>query len=222
MNTSNISPKQTPQGSSDCNKANTFAYRVGSGIYLNITNRCNNNCEFCIRRNGEGAYGSESLWLEHEPGIDEILDAVEKVYFPECTEFVYCGYGEPTYRLCDLLISAALLKKKYALPVRLNTNGLANLLYKTDTTPVLRKYIDTVSISLNAANAEEYNNVCHPKYGLDAFPAIIEYARGCVRAGIPNVLFSVVEGTIPESDIAKCREIAENVGAKLRIRKYIG
>lgn len=106
--------------------------------------------------------------------------------------------------------------------MRLNTNGLANLLYKTGTTPVLRKYIDTVSISLNAANAEEYNDVCHPKYGLDAFPAIIEYARGCVRAGIPNVLFSVVEGTIPESDIAKCREIAENVGAKLRIRKYIG
>ncbi len=222
MNTSNISPKKTQNDCFACNKANTFAYRVGNGIYLNITNRCNNNCEFCIRRNGEGAYGSESLWLEHEPSIDEILDAVGKIYFPECTEFVYCGYGEPTYRLCDLLISAALLKQKYALPIRLNTNGLADLLYKTDTTLVLRKYIDTVSISLNAADAEEYNAVCHPKYGPGAFPAIIEYARGCVRAGIPNVVFSVVEGTIPESDIAKCREIADSVGAKLRIREYVG
>ena len=49
-------------------KKNTvFTYKVGRGVYINLTNRCTNRCDFCIRQNGDGVYGSDTLWLEREP-----------------------------------------------------------------------------------------------------------------------------------------------------------
>ena len=53
-------------------RAMTITYEVENGLYINMTNRCSNSCEFCIRKNGDGAYGSDSLWLEHEPSVSEI------------------------------------------------------------------------------------------------------------------------------------------------------
>ena len=75
-------------------KGMCIAYEVADGLYLNITNRCSNRCDFCIRNNGDGAYGSDSLWLEREPTVSEILDAVFSHDLTSYSEIVFCGYGE--------------------------------------------------------------------------------------------------------------------------------
>ena len=92
-------------------KSMTVSYEVGSGLYLNITNRCSNRCEFCIRNNGDGAYGSDSLWLEREPSVKEILESVFSRELSRYSEIVFCGYGEPTYRLADAVTVAKEIKK---------------------------------------------------------------------------------------------------------------
>lgn len=50
----------------------TITYPVKTGIYVNMTNRCPCACTFCLRHNGEGVYGSDSLWLEREPTVQEV------------------------------------------------------------------------------------------------------------------------------------------------------
>ena len=42
-------------------------------------------------------------------------------------ELVFCGYGEPTCAIDNLVASAKYAKEKYGLSIRVNTNGLANL-----------------------------------------------------------------------------------------------
>lgn len=221
MNTSNILPKTTLK---DCSiskiRANTYAYRVDNSIYLNITNRCTNDCVFCLRNNSSDAYGSDPLWLEKEPSAFEVIDAINSIYFPECESFVFCGYGEPTCRLDCLLQVASLLKNKYTLPIRLNTNGQSELINGCDSTKRLFGIIDKVSISLNAPNAKCYDSICKSVFGETAFNAIISFGKNCV-GNIPDVVFSIVEETISPDDIAKCKEIVEEIGAKIRIRKFI-
>ena len=147
----------------------TITYEVGTALYVNITNRCSNRCEFCIRNNGDGAYGSNSLWLEKEPTREEILESITARDLGKYTELVFCGYGEPTERLEDMIYVAKQIKAQYAIPVRVNTNGQSSLLYGKDTTPMYAGAFDTVSISLNAPNAEEYDRVCHSTFGLAAW-----------------------------------------------------
>ena len=50
----------------------TITYQVKNSIYVNLTNRCPCACTFCLRNNGQGVYGSDSLWLEREPTEDEV------------------------------------------------------------------------------------------------------------------------------------------------------
>ena len=125
-----------------------------NGIYINLTNQCTNACAFCIRNNGDGAYGSNSLWLEKEPTAKEVFDAVQALYFPGCKEFVFCGYGEPLMRADVLLESAKFLKMMFPkVPIRINTNGHGNLICERDITPEFAGLIDCVSVSLNASSA---------------------------------------------------------------------
>lgn len=202
-------------------KSDTYAYRVGNSIYLNLTNRCTNDCEFCLRNNGNTAYGSNSLWLKREPSPDEVLNAVNDIFFLECESFVFCGYGEPTCRLNALIETAKLLKEKYNLPIRLNTNGQSELINRgEESTKLLFGLIDRISISLNSANAEEYDKLCKPVFGKIAYDAMISFGKHCV-GNIPDVTFSVVEETLSQDDIKKCQRIVDEIGAKLRVRKYI-
>ena len=77
-------------------KKMTICYPIGNKLYMNITNKCPCNCTFCIRHNGDSAYGSESLWLEHEPSFDEIMNDVIKYKLSDYEEIIFCGYGVPT------------------------------------------------------------------------------------------------------------------------------
>lgn len=214
--------QQTTQKDSSASRteALTFAYRVDDGIYINLTNRCSNSCDFCLRNNSDGAYGSDSLWLAREPEPEEAAGAAEKLWFEGCREFVFCGYGEPTCRVSALEKTASLLKEKYSVPIRLNTNGQGSLINKRDIVPELCGKVDTVSISLNSPDAESYQRLCHSAFGEAAYDAIIDFGKECVGK-IPKVVFTVVEGTMSDEDIAKCRSAVAHSGALLRIRKFI-
>lgn len=202
-------------------RSNTFAYIVGDNIYLNITNRCTNDCTFCLRNNGDAAYGSNPLWLEHEPSVEEVIEQVKEIFFDNCKSFVFCGYGEPTCRFEILIRTATQLKNDYpTIPIRLNTNGQSELINSIEYTSQLFGLIDSVSISMNSSNEYDYDTLCRPVFGKKAYTAMIEFGKHCV-GNIPTVQFSVVEETLSDTDIQKCKEITDKIGSKLRVRKFI-
>ncbi len=202
-------------------KSMTVTYEVGEGLYINMTNRCSNRCDFCIRNNGDGAYGSDSLWLLREPTREEILESVISCDLSKYKEIVFCGYGEPTYRLADAVFVAKEIKKANpALLIRINTNGQSDLILGCDSAKMYEGVFDVVSISLNTPNAQKYAEICHPVYREAAYSAMISFAKN-VNKYVQNVVFSVVRETLTEEELAECEEIARNVGATLKIRDYI-
>jgi len=199
----------------------TITYTVGNGLYVNITNRCPNNCTFCIRNNGEGAYGSDSLWLDREPEADEIFESIVSACPEKYSELVFCGYGEPTERLDTLIAVAKRVKAKYpALPIRVNTNGLSDLINGRDTSADFEGAVDVLSVSMNAATPEKYQEVCISKFGLEAYGAMLEFCKNA-KHHVKKVLLTVVEGTISNEEIEICRKNANAAGVELRVREYI-
>ena len=198
----------------------TATYRVGDGLYVNLTNRCPCACTFCIRQNAPGVYGSDSLWLEREPTADEVCESIEK-NLGTCRELVFCGYGEPTERLDTLLEVAARFKRVHPiLPIRVNTNGLADLIAGKPTAHLFKGLVDAVSISLNAPTAEEYVALCRPKFGAAAYPALLKFAEE-VKGFVKDVVLTVVgtEDLTPEKEAA-CRQVAAEHGIPLRVRRF--
>ena len=198
----------------------TVTYRVGTGLYVNLTNKCPCACTFCIRRNASGVYGSGSLWLEREPTADEVSASIE-ANLGDCRELVFCGYGEPTERLDALLEVAARFKAAHPdIPVRVNTNGLSDLIAGAPTAPRFKDLVDTVSISLNAPTAEEYVRLCRPKFGAAAYPALLKFAKE-VKGFVGNVVLTVVgtDALTSEKEEA-CRRIAADCGVPLRVRRF--
>jgi len=201
-------------------RAMTVTYEVERGLYINLTNRCTNRCDFCIRNNADGAYGSDSLWLVREPSEQEVLDSVFARDLSCYDEIVFCGYGEPSCRLDTAVSVAKAIKLKHPeLKIRINTNGQSDLIMKTDTAPMYEPF-DTVSISLNASNAKRYDEICHSVYGQESFEAIKTFAKN-VKKYVPSVAFSVVRESLAEDELAECFRIAEECGITLRVRDYI-
>lgn len=197
----------------------TITYPVKNGIYVNMTNRCPCACTFCLRHNGEGVYGSDSLWLDREPTVSEVCESIDAWDLTQYSEVVFCGYGEPTERLDDLLQVAAHIKSKSSIPIRINTNGLADLIWNKKTAPKLKGLIDTVSISLNATNKEDYFKVVRPKFGIESYDAMLRFTEDCTHY-VPNVVMTVVDVVTSKEEQDICRKICESVGATLRIRPY--
>ena len=200
-------------------KEMTVTYEVESALYINVTNRCTNNCKFCIRHNGDGAYGSDSLWLLREPTEEEILDSVFSRDLSKYSEIVFCGYGEPSIRL-DVVRSVALkIKEKYPIRVRINTNGHSSLYHGYDTAPEYKDAFDSVSISLNTPSSERYDEICLPHFE-GAHKAMLDFAKE-VKKYVPSVILSVVGDFLTEDEISQCRLIAESIGVYLKVRDYI-
>ncbi len=195
----------------------TMLYTVGNKIYANLTNRCPCACTFCIRQNGDGAYGSDSLWLEREPTVDEVIAEFGKYDISKYTEVVFCGYGEPMERADDVAFIGRYVKENLGLPVRLNTNGLGDKINGKPVAEMLEGAVDIVSISLNQCNKEKYNAVTRPKWE-DGFDAMISFAADCKKY-VPKVMFTVVD-VIPPEDISKCKALAMSLGIELRVRPY--
>lgn len=203
-------------------KSMCITYVVDGSLYLNLTNKCSNRCDFCIRNNGDGAYGSDSLWLLREPTLKEAMDAVFSYDLSEFPQLVFCGYGEPSYRLNDAVTIARAVKEKYPnIIVRINTNGQSDLILGKDTAPMYENAFDVVSISLNTPSPKHYQELCHSQFGEAAHSSIISFAKR-VRNFVPTVIMSVVRQTLTDAEIEQCQTIADDAGVTLRIREYIG
>lgn len=194
-----------------------ITYILGNKLYINLTNKCPCNCTFCIRNNGDGAYGSDSLWLDHDPSEDEAINALKAHDLDSFEEIIYCGYGEPTEALEVLLATGKYIKSVSSTPVRINTNGLSDLINKKPTAHLFKGAIDIMSISLNAPTEAEYNAVTRPSFD-NAFQAMQDFAVEC-KKHLPEVLMTVVD-VIPKEQIELSKELTKKLGVTLRIREY--
>lgn len=195
-----------------------YSYFGEPRMYLNITNRCTNKCRFCIRYTKTGVAG-EDLWLDHEPGEDEIKAALDAAGFETAREIVFCGYGEPTLRYETIIsISKYIKEHNPDVKIRINSNGHGSRAAGRDITPLFEGLIDEISISLNAKNAEEYNDICQCSYGAEGFEEMLEFARRA-KEHIPRVVLSVVD-VLPPEDIEQCRKIAQDIGVIFRVRQF--
>ncbi len=192
----------------------TFVYELDGSLYINLTNRCSNDCKFCVR-NGKTTYYGHKLWLSKEPTV---WDVVSQIDGKKCNEVVFCGFGEPTFRIKELVDIAKILKEK-GYKIRLNTNGHGNLINGEDITERLKGAVDKVNVSLNAPDQDEYFSVCRPVFGENAFAELIDFAKKCQEKGI-DVNFSIVD-CIGEKKVAKCKKLAKEIGIPLRVRKMI-
>ena len=189
------------------------------GFYINLTNQCNLQCTFCLRHLKEMAKES-SLWLEKEGTAKEIKAAIATIPFAYASEIVVCGFGEPTLRLDDLIEILRYIRKiQPTIPTRLNTNGLANVEYGRDITPLFEGLLDTISISLNSPDAKEYAEITQSPYGIKSQAELLDFAQKC-KAYIPNVVLTVVDQVMSPEQIAKARELVEGYGLTLRVRPY--
>lgn len=197
----------------------TLTYKVKNGVYVNMTNRCPCACTFCLRHNAPGVYGSDPLWLDREPTVDEVIESLKGWDLSSLDEVVFCGYGEPTERLYDILKVAEYIKSVSGIKIRINTNGLSDLIHGKPTAPDLKGLIDTVSVSLNATNAEDYIKVCRPKFGIQSYDAMLAFTKECTKY-VPSVVMTVVDVVTSKEEQEKCKAICSSVGATLRIRPY--
>ena len=197
----------------------TITYQVKNAVYVNLTNRCPCNCTFCLRQNGPGVFGSGSLWLEREPTLEETIESLGQWDYTRFREVVFCGYGEPTERLDVLLAAAEHLKARDpSLRVRVNTNGLSDLINGKPTAPLFVGKVDCLSISLNTDDPAEYLTLCRPRFGEAAYPAMLKFTKEAA-ALLPSVVMTVVGEPITSLEKQeRCKKIAEGVGARLRVR----
>ncbi len=203
-------------------KGFTITYEYGDNLYVNPTNRCNFNCEFCLRHNQSsgGSIYTHNLWLKREPSKEELLASIESWDLSKYKQLVFVGFGEPTYRIDDICWVIDQMKARgEKIFTRMDTNGTGSLINGRDIAPDFAGRFDMVSISLNTDTAEKYEVLCHPAQP-GAYQAMKDFARE-VGKYVPTVMMTVVD-TIPAEEIENCRKICEDeIGATYRVREYI-
>ena len=188
-------------------------------VYVNITNDCNCDCIFCLRSMKEMARES-SLWIEHDPSLPEIVEELERLPWQYVREVVCCGFGEPLIRLDTVLSVLRWVKEHHPdMPTRVNTNGLGELEHGYVFADQFAGLLDTVSISLNASNAERYLALTRSRFGISSYEAMLTFAEPC-KPYVPNVVLTVVEKVEDAEEIALCRRICAERGLTLRVRPY--
>lgn len=195
----------------------SILYQYGSTYYINLTNRCPCKCVFCVRNSTDALGDADTLWLSSEPSADDVMEELMSKDLSNTDEIVFCGYGEPTERLDVLLDVARRIRADLGKEVRLDTNGLGNLINGRNIVPELSEVLDSISISLNASDADEYLAVTKNRFGIDSYEHMLEFIREC-RGCIKGVKVSVVEGYISEASVARCAEMAREMGVGFRVR----
>lgn len=194
----------------------TILYDYKESLYVNITNRCPCSCVFCIRKETDHVGNSDSLWLDHEPTVEEVKNEFKKFNLENYDEIVFCGYGEPLVRINEVIEIAKYIRSISDLKIRINTNGLSDLIHNKKTAILLKDKIDSVSISLNAPNKIRYNEVTKPKFGEKSFDALLNFAEDC-KEYIEEVNFSVVD-EINNDEIEEAQKLADKMNIVLRVR----
>ena len=205
--------------------ANVLVYELDGKIYINLTNKCTNDCIFCLRKDKDDVKG-QTLWLDDENfGVNEVVEQYEKLLRQKSqnnnSEVIFCGYGEPLLKLDVLKGVAKYIKETYPqTKVRINTNGHANYVYKRDIVPELKGLVDTISVSLNGESSKEYDELSQPVFD-GAYDEVKKFLKSCSDNGFETVA-SVVEGYKGRHlNLNKCEQIATNLGAKFRVREWI-
>jgi TatD DNase family protein len=193
-------------------KQNTFAYQIRDSLYLNVTYRCTNRCNFCTREVSNYVQGYD-LKLDKEPTYDELILAMGNV--AKYKEVVFCGFGEPTLRL-EMIKQIGSYVKGKGVKVRLTTNGEANLIYGRKVAPELAGAVDRVSVSLNSPDEDTYMRLCHPVFGGRTYEAILDFITECKQQGM-EVEITCLD-VVGEEGVEKCRRIAQERGAEFRLR----
>ncbi len=203
-------------------KGFTITYEYGGNLYVNTTNRCNFACEFCLRHNkkSNGSIYTDNLWLEREPTREEILASIEGWDLTRYQQLVFCGFGEPSYRIDDICWVIDQLKAKgKKIFTRMDTNGTGSLINGRNIAPDFKGRFDMVSVSLNTDTSDKYDALCHPAQQ-GAYQAMKDFTREITQY-VPKVMMTVVD-TIPKEEIENCRRICEEeIGATYRVREYI-
>lgn len=220
--------------------ANTLVYLLDGKIYINLTNNCTNDCIFCLRKDKDDVVG-QTLWLDDENSTaQDVIEQFEKIlrsaqndvilrtdnnsvseesHTPN--EVIFCGYGEPMLKFDVLKDVAKYIKAKYPnTKIRVNTNGHANFVYKRNVVTECKGLIDEFSVSLNGATKNEYNELSQPKFD-EAYEEVKKFIKACSDEEI-SVVASVVEGYKGRHlNLEKCKQIANDLGAKFRVREWI-
>ena len=197
----------------------TILYKVHNNLYVNLTNKCPCSCTFCLRQTMDHVGESDSLWLTREPEYDEIIADFANFDVASFDELVFCGFGEPTERIDVLLKVARYFKETYHKPIRINTNGQGSLIAGRDISGELAECVDVVSISLNDPNPVKYQQLVRSKFGDQAFPGMIDFAKKCVAKGL-KVVMTTVDTTITHEEEQACGRICQEIGATYRIRPW--
>lgn len=205
--------------------ANVLVYELDGKIYINLTNKCTNDCIFCLRKDKDDVKG-QTLWLDDENcTAQDVIAQFEEILRlkPDTnnSEVIFCGYGEPLLKLDVLKEVAKYIKEKYPqTKIRINTNGHANYVYKRDIVPELKGLIDTISVSLNGESSSEYDELSQPVFE-GAYDEVKKFIKSCADNGFETVA-SVVEGYKGRHlNLNKCEQIATDLGAKFRVREWI-
>ncbi|MDH5649343.1 MAG: TatD family nuclease-associated radical SAM protein [Gammaproteobacteria bacterium] len=189
------------------------AYYLHGNCYLNVSNRCTLRCRFCPKFNHTWEVQGYNLRLTQEPSVAAMLLAVGDP--SNYKEIVFCGLGEPTLRLYDVLKVARAIRARGVRRVRLNTDGLANLVHGKDVTPDLEDHIDALSVSLNAHDSSLYDYHCRPSHE-KSYQAVIDFVLRA-KAFVPDITVTAING-LEGVDIAACKKIADDLGVKFRER----
>lgn len=200
-------------------KSMTILYKVHNNLYINLTNRCSSACTFCLRQTRDHMEDSDSLWLEHEPSVEEVKEAFTHVDVSAFDEIVFCGFGEPTERFDTLIEIARFIKENYNKPIRINTNGQGDLINNRRIAPDMKGLIDTISISLNTPTADKYHAIVRSQFGDKAFDAMLAFAKDA-KDYVPSVILSTVDTTLTKEEEAECQAICDRLGVTYRIRPW--
>ncbi|HBG49883.1 MAG TPA: radical SAM protein [Cyanobacteria bacterium UBA9971] len=202
---------------------NKFAYYLGNSMYINVTNLCTNECVFCIKSATDSVGGVNLVLEEEEFSHEDIIREIKATFIENTKEIVFCGYGEPLIKLDIVKNVAKFIKENYPdLQVRINSNGQGNLIHKRNIVPELVGLIDKISISLNAENAELYQELSNSRYEAETvYQAVKDFISECVKANIETTATIVTGFGDYKIDVEKCRKITEELGAKFRIREWL-
>ena len=210
---------QNGKGNKEENRKDTYLYTLDGNLYVNLTNKCSNGCDFCVRNERSSYYGNY-LWLRNgDPTVEKVIAAANGFGdLKRFKEVVFCGFGEPTYKVAEMVALCDFFHEK-GLKTRLNTNGQGNLINKRDIVPDLKGKIDFVNISLNASCVEKYQPICRSQFGEAGFAGLIDFAKLCRKEGV-DCRFSIVD-CIGEEEVEACKRLAESIRIPLYVRKYI-
>lgn len=201
---------------------NTYVYFLGDVMYINLTNLCTNNCIFCIRSLSDDVAGANLNLSSESVSVADVISQIKEKMHDKVSEIVFCGYGEPLLRLEKIKEIAKFTKETYPkIPTRINSNGQANVIFKRNIVPELVGLIDKISISLNSDNAKQYQELSQSKFGEEIYEDVKEFIKLCADAKIDTTASIVTGFKNNVINVENCQKIADELGAKLKIREWL-